>query len=88
MSNHPFGDREMLADALHTQRETTSSYNFQAGECASETLKDDLLELLRDEHQIQYDLYTAMRARGWYPVPPAGEAAVEQARQNYPPELS
>lgn len=87
MQAYQFGDREMLADALHTQRETTASYNFQAGECASETLKNDLLSLLDDEHAIQYNLYTSMHARGWYPVPSAGEAAVQQARQTYPQQL-
>ena len=48
-----FGDREMLTDALHTQREATNAFNLQAGECASEALKNDLLRILNEEHAIQ-----------------------------------
>lgn len=82
-----FGDREMLTDALHTQREATNAFNLQAGECASEALKNDLLRILNEEHAIQYDVYTAMHSRGWYPVPSAEQTAIETARQTYPQQL-
>ena len=38
-----------------------------------------MMELLRDEHEIQNDIFTGMSSRGWYPVQQASSQAVQQA---------
>ena len=40
-----------------------------------------MMELLRDEHEIQNDIFTGMSSRGWYPVQQATNQAVNQAIQ-------
>lgn len=82
--NPQFGDKEMLTDALHAQKLCADVYNLNAIECANEPLKNELLHLLNEEHAIQYDVYTQMHQRGWYPVKAADQQAIDEVKQKYP----
>ena len=72
--NKPTGlsDQEMLTDALSSQKFITDNYNLFANEC-----------ILNEEHQIQHEVFTEMQKRGWYPVAPAQQEQINQAKQKY-----
>ena len=70
------GDKEFLGDMLSTQKFVTGNYNVFAGECQNSQLRDEFLNLLKEEHMIQYDLFTEMSSRGWYNVKNAPQGEV------------
>ena len=81
--NANFCDKDILTDALNAEKFATDNYNIFAYECANVALKNEFMSLLQEEHQIQYDIFEEMNKRGWYPVKPAQQQAVDQAKQKY-----
>lgn len=77
------GDVEMINDSLASQKLISNSYDTFANECATPNLRDDFLNILKDEHQIQAELFTEMQKRGWYQIKPADQQQVMQAKQKY-----
>lgn len=76
-------DKELLGDALNTQKQITGLYNTCANECATPAVRDELLSILREEHVIQANVFTEMQKRGWYPTPMAEEQKIQSAKQKY-----
>lgn len=83
MGQNDFGDREMLDDALSSQKAIAGGYNLCANECAAPALKTELMNLLCEEHQIQHELFLEMQKRGWYQPEPADDRKVTQVRQAF-----
>lgn len=83
MNTNQFGDREMMEDALSSQKFITEGYNSFANECASPSLKTDFMNILNEEHQIQHELFLEMQKRGWYQVEAADQNKVQQEKQKY-----
>lgn len=83
MTNNPMQDRELLDDVLSAQKHITDIYNTYANECATAGIRDDMLCLLREEHDIQADIYNEMSSRGWYKVQPAEQQKIDQAKQKF-----
>ncbi len=77
------GDKELLNDALDTQKMISGAYNAFANECAAPEVRNDFLAILQDEHMIQADVFTEMQKRGWYPLQQADQAQVTQAKQKF-----
>lgn len=59
-------EKDRLTDSLTTQKYIASGYNLSALEASNSQLKDIFMNILRDEHQIQHDIYHEMSNRGWY----------------------
>ena len=83
MQNMTFGDKEMMADALASQKFVTGNYNMFANECATKCIRDDVMTILNEEHQIQNELFTEMHNRGWYPTPAAEMQKITEAKQRF-----
>lgn len=83
MNTANFGDREMLVDALLSQKLATETYNNFANECATPAIKTEFMNILSEEHQIQHDVFVEMQKRGWYPVEQADQNKVGGAKQKY-----
>ena len=66
-------DKEMLEDVLTSQKQITGLYNTYANECATTAIRDEMMNILHDEHDIQADIFMEMQKRGWYPTPMAEE---------------
>jgi len=77
------GDREMLADLLSSQKQAAGMYNTFAGECKCTELRDTFLNLLKEEHQIQSELFCEMHSRGWYPTKEAPVTDISTAKQKF-----
>ncbi|MDR0293847.1 MAG: spore coat protein [Oscillospiraceae bacterium] len=75
------GDKDMVFDLLATQKHITSQYNTHAGDCACTDLRDTFLNLLKEEHTIQSELFNESQTRGWYPVKEAPPSDINAAKQ-------
>ena len=63
MQKHTLNDREMLTDALSSEKFMTENYNQYANECASPSLMNEFMNLLSEEHQIQHEVFTELQKR-------------------------
>ena len=78
-----YTEKEILADALSTQKATTDLFNKSANECVHGDLRETLLDILEDEHDIQQDVFDLMHSQGMYPTPSADDKKVQQLKQQY-----
>ena len=78
-----YTEKEILGDALSTQKATTVLFNQLSNECVHEDLRETLLDILEEEHEIQQDVFCMMHKKGLYPTPAAEESKVQQLKQQY-----
>jgi spore coat protein CotF len=78
-----FCDQDMMKDLLSSQKFITDGYNNHANEAATPAVLSDFMNILRDEHQIQNDVFCEMQTRGWYPTEAADQNKVIQAKRKY-----
>ena len=64
--NTNYGDQEMLTDMLSSQKMITGNYNTVANEAASDSIKNQFIGILHEEHKMQHDIFLEMQNRGWY----------------------
>ena len=76
-------DKEMLEDVLTSQKQITALYNTYANECATTAIRDEMMNILHDEHDIQADIFMEMQKRGWYPTPMAEEQKIQSTKQKF-----
>lgn len=82
-SNTDMTEKEMMTDILNSQKQMTGMYNTFANECSAPAVRDEFMNLLNEEHQIQADVFSEMQKRGWYPVENVEQQKIEQAKQKY-----
>ena len=78
-----YTEKEILGDALSTQKATTELFNKVSNECVHEDIRETLLDILEEEHEIQQDVFLMMHEQGLYPTPAADEKKVQQLKQQY-----
>jgi spore coat protein CotF len=78
-----YTDKEVLSDALTAEKGATTLYTTFANECVHPEVRNTLLQLLKDEQDIQFDVFNAMHARGFYPTPAAEQKKIDEARQTF-----
>lgn len=78
-----YTEKEIFGDALSTQKATTELFNKTANECVHEDLRQTMLDILNDEHDIQQDVFNMMHAEGLYPTPAAEDKKVQQLKAQY-----
>ncbi|MEE1011641.1 MAG: spore coat protein [Acutalibacteraceae bacterium] len=64
--NSNFNDREIMDDVLASQKHMTDVYNTFSNECTNQQLQSDMLNILKEEHTIQFSVFNEMQKRGWY----------------------
>ncbi len=74
-------DKELLEDCLNSQKYIETNYNIWANECTNCCLRDDLMNILSEEHAIQAELFTEMQSRGWYATEAAPEEKISKTRK-------
>ena len=63
-----YTEKEILGDALNTQKNATNLYNLSANECVHENFRCTMMDLLQKEHEIQVDVFNQMHTMGFYPT--------------------
>ena len=77
------GDKEMMGDVLAGQKMITGIYNTFSNECTNDALRTDMLTILREEHNIQADVFNEMKKRGWCAPANADTSAIQQAKAKF-----
>lgn len=72
-TNSSFTDREIMDDVLSSQKHITDVYNTFSNECVNQQLQSDMVNILKEEHSIQFTVFSEMQKRGWY-SPEAAQA--------------
>ncbi len=72
-TNTNFTDREIMDDILSSQKHISDVYNTFSNECTNQQLQSDMLNILKEEHAIQFSVFGEMQKRGWY-SPSAAQA--------------
>ena len=78
-----FGDKEILSDALSSQKFITENYNTFTNECSSPRVRSTFMKILKEEHMIQADVFNEMSLNGWYPAKMATAEEVNQAKTKF-----
>ena len=78
-----FDDREIMNDALISQKFLTDDYNIFAGECSTPAVYNDFMTILAEEHQIQNEVFQEMAKRGWYQTQPAEQQKINEAKTKF-----
>lgn len=81
--NTAFSEKEILRDGLETAKHSTEHYNTFSNECNHENVRNSMLHILADEHDIQDDIFHMTSAKGYYPTPAAEEKKVLEAKQKF-----
>lgn len=83
MNNQAFTDREIMDDVLTSQKHITGVYNTFSNECVNENLQADMLSILKEEHNMQFDVFCDMQKRGWYSPAAAEQQKVTEAKTKF-----
>lgn len=78
-----YTDKEVLGDGLSSQKATTALFNTAANECMHKDLRNTVMKILEEEHQIQSKVFEMMHAKGYYPTPDAEEKKIKEAEQKF-----
>lgn len=82
--NHPtFTEKELMNDLLTSEKQVTSAYNVGITEASCPNLRQHLTKCLTDTQEIQYQIFNAMKQRGWYQTKPAQSQDVQSAKTKY-----
>ena len=78
-----YTEKEIYGDALSAQKACTSQFNMAANECTHEDVRQTMMKILNQEHDIQKSVFDNMHASGFYPTPAAEEKKVQDAKQKF-----
>jgi spore coat protein CotF len=69
-------EKDRVMDILMTQKHLTDLYNTSSNEVDCNVIHNDLVNILKEEHEMQHQLYDAMKKRGWYDTKKADQSEV------------
>ena len=78
-----FTDKEIIDDALHSEKQMISSYGTFLAEATCQNLRSELTKIINDKQQLQYQIYDTMVQKGWYPSKKAKLNEVQSAAQKF-----
>ncbi|WP_350342631.1 spore coat protein [Proteinivorax tanatarense] len=82
-SGQQLSAQEILNDALTNEKHLTGLYNTAANEASNASLRQDMLNILMDEHNMEASIFNTMQQRGMYDVKQASSQEITQAQQKY-----
>ncbi len=78
-----FDDQARMGDSLNTQKTIAQQYNHYAGECSTKARRNKLMDILNEEHEMQFEIFNAMQKRGWYNPQQAETKKQQQACKQF-----
>lgn len=79
----PYSEKEVLTDALASEKAATDHYNTFGNECVHNSVRNAILDCLEKEHAIQQEVFNMMHSKGYYPTPAAETQKVNEAKQKF-----
>ena len=74
-------EQDMVKDCLYDEKQMLSLYITFLIEAACQNTRGELMRIITESQQVQFEVFNAMKARGWYPVKQAPMPEVAQALQ-------
>ena len=78
-----YTDKEILGDALTTEKTSTCNYNTYSNECVHNAVRETMLNILSEEHEIQNKVFNMMHDRGYYPTPEADDKKLQETKSKF-----
>jgi len=78
--NTTMTEKDLMQDLLATEKQVISAYSTGITESSCENLRNTLIENFRNDQNIQYKVFDAMRQKGWYPTKDAPDNEVQQLK--------
>lgn len=78
-------EQEILTDLLTSEKHCTSTVNTFITESTCSNLRQNLKDILTEEHSIHENLYNMMNQKGWYPTSDAQAQEVQKAKDKFKP---
>ena len=76
-------EQEILTDLLATEKHITSAYNTFITESTCPNLRQNLKNILAEEHSIHENIYNIMNQKGWYTPSDAPAQEVQKVKTTY-----
>ena len=77
----PLSETEILEDLLASQQQIADLYNSAAATCTAGALKNDMLTVLREEHDLHTTVLKELTARGKRKPSPAPQTKVDAVKR-------
>ena len=77
----PLSETEILEDLLASQQQIADLYNSAAATCTAGALKNDMLTVLREEHDLHTTVLTELTARGKRKPSPAPQTKIDAVKR-------
>ena len=78
-----FTEKELMNDLLTSVKQVCSAYNVGITESSCTNLRTHLTNCLNDTQQIEYQIFDAMKQRGWYQIKKAQSQDVQNAKTKF-----
>ncbi len=78
-----FTEQEIMNDALSSEKQVIQAYGTYLAESTCENLRSELTKILNDKQQVQYQIFDAMRQKGWYNTKNANLSEVQNAASKF-----
>lgn len=76
-------EQEIVTDLLTAEKHTTSTINTFITESTCANLRQNLKDILTEEHSIHENLYNLMNQKGWYPTSDAPAQEVQKTKDKF-----
>lgn len=76
-------EQEILTDLLSTEKQTTAAYNTFITETTCVNLRQNLKDILNEEHSIHENIYNIMNQKGWYTPTDAPDKDVQDLKNKF-----
>lgn len=76
-------DRDRLEDMLSTEKRLTANFNTFAFETSHKQLQQDVMTILNETHQSQFEMFELMFRKGHYKLDAEQQMKLDQAFQQY-----
>lgn len=81
--NAIFTEQEMMNDALSAEKQMITAYGTYLAEATCENLRSQLTKIITEKQQIQYQIFDAMKQKGWYNTKNSNMNDVQTAVQKF-----
>ena len=72
-------EQDMITDALSTEKQLTKLYATAVSEASCQILRNEITKMFTETQQLQFEVFNALKSRGWYQVKNTETADVQQA---------
>lgn len=86
--NTGMSEKDLMQDLLATEKQTISAYSTGITESSCQNLRNTLVDNFKNNQNIQYKLFDAMKQKGWYPTKDAPDCDVQQLKNEATQMLS